>query len=351
MKAFEGSVLKKDDPIVRYMDQTSDLLVRDDIQHELEDKHTVNSYRNDVKQMLKDMEYYGAVLCVPSKIKDKLIGFMLLGEKKSEDAYSSEDILLFQTLAPQAAIAIKNAMTYDEIRKDLNKEHDRLEAVEKQLERSGRLASLGTLAAGVAHEIRNPLQALRLKAEGIAEKATDAAYVKDAADTVIKNTDRVLTITKEMLDLSRQRESEMKPFDVKGAVERIIKFVNTGDKVRVVQDLQPVPQVIGDENRISQVVINLVENAVKAMPQGGTLTVRTYSDGPNGCIEVSDTGVGIAQENMERIFDPFFTTHAESTGLGLSISYRIVREHGGSIKVKSEVGKGSVFTVSLPLGS
>lgn len=351
MKEFEGSTLKMNDTLVKFMDQRSDILVRDDIEHELEDQRIVNSYRKDVTQMLKDMEYYGAVLCVPSKIKDKLIGFLLLGEKKSQDAYSSEDILLFQTLAPQAAIAIKNAMTYDEIRQDLEKEHGRLETVEKQLERSERLASLGTLAAGVAHEIRNPLQALRLKAEGIAEKSGDASYVKDAADTVIRNTDRVLAITKEMLDLSKQKEPEKKPFNVNEMLESVLRFVNTGPKISMVKDLGQLPAITGDATRISQVVINLIENAVKAMPDGGTLTVRSYNDGTAACIEVADTGVGIPKDNLERIFDPFFTTHAESTGLGLAISYRIVREHGGSIKVKSEVGKGSIFTVSLPLSS
>ena len=351
MKEFKDTALQRENPIVKYFDQTENIIIKDDLIHELENKKVISSYRDTIKDIARQMDKYKAILCVPSKIKDKLIGFIMLSEKKSQDMYSSEDIMLFQTLAPQAAVAIKNAMSYDEIRKDLEKEHGKVEAIEKQLERSERLASLGTLAAGVAHEIRNPMQALRLKAEGIAEKADNPAYVKEASGDVIRNADRVLTITKEMLDLSKQTEAEKKPLNINDMLENVLRFIPAGNNIKLVKELNPVPQINGNANQLSQVAINIIQNAVKAMPKGGTLTIKTFKDDAGVNVEFSDTGEGIPKENLEKIFDPFFTTHAESTGLGLSISYKIVREHGGSIKVSSEAGKGSIFTVSLPLSS
>ena len=351
MKEFVGAVLKKDDPIVRRFDQTSDAIMKEDIAHEMENKKLTEDFRLLLTVTLKEMNSFRAVLCVPSKIKDRLIGFLMLSEKKSQDAYNSEDLMLFQTLAPQAATAIKNAMTYDEIRKDLEKEHEKVESISRHLERSERLASLGTLVAGVAHEVRNPLQALRLKAEGMLEKASDPAYVREGAETIIKNTDRVLSITKEMLDLSKTKAVEKSQVDVNEMIDGVLKLLAIKEPVRLKTELSPVAKIEGSYNQLSQVIINLVQNAVKAMPRGGELTVRTYMSDKFVNIEVADTGIGIPKENLKKIFEPFFTTYAESTGLGLSITNRIVTEFGGHIKVKSEEGKGSAFTVAFPLSS
>ncbi len=347
MKAQAGMVMAKNDPLIKYFDQTSNILMKEDLVHELGREKLTDDFRSSLHKLLKEMDKCSAVMCVPSKIKEKLIGLLMLADKKSQDAYSSEDISLLQTLAPQAAVAIKNAMTYDEIRKDLEAEHGKVEMIEQQLVKSQHLASLGTLAAGVAHEIRNPMQALRMKAEALAEKAADHPYIKEAAEVLIKNADRVLMITKEMLDLSKQKDVERKPVNVNETIESVTQFIQFRN-IKLFKELGDVPRVSGDPQQLSQVMINLIENAIKAMPHGGSIIIKTYSAGQDVNIDIIDTGIGITPENLVKIFDPFFTTHAESTGLGLSISYKIIREHGGSIKVKSEVGKGSTFTVSIP---
>ncbi len=348
MKGFRGLLLPKDDPLIKRLDQTEDVIIKEEFVRELENKQLISSVRNEIKDIIKQMTDFKAVLCVPSKIKGKLIGFIMLSDKKSQDAYSTEDLMLFATLAPQAAVAIKNAMTYDEIRKELEKEHGKVEAIEKQLERSERLASLGTLVAGVAHEIRNPMQALRLKAEGILEKADDPGYVKEAGDSVIKNADRILTITKEMLEMSKIKEPEKKPVNLIEIIENVLKLMPVKADIKLIKDLNPVLSVNGNAVQLSQVVINLAQNAIKAMPNGGTLTIKTFQEDNFAGFEVADTGIGIPKENLEKIFDPFFTTYAENTGLGLSISNKIITDHGGMMKVKSEAGKGSVFSVILP---
>jgi signal transduction histidine kinase len=348
MKEFMGRELSRSEDLVKFIDEKRDLLLKDDIIFELGQNKVPDPQKKFLQSVLTQMNALKAALAVPSKVGGFLIGFMFLSEKRSQDPYSMEDLLLFQTIAPEAAIAIKNAMTYDEIRKNLEKEHEKVESVEKQLERTERLASLGTLVAGVAHEIRNPMQALRMKAEGIQEKADNAGYVKEAGDSIVKNADRILAITKEMLDMSKVKEPEKKPVDLNGAVESVLQLLQVKNNIKLVKELNPVPAVNGSANQLSQVFINLFQNAVKAMPDGGLLTVRTFKEGDLVSLEVADTGIGIPKENLGKIFDPFFTTNADSTGLGLSISDRIVREHGGLIKVKTETGKGSVFTVVLP---
>jgi signal transduction histidine kinase len=346
MKEFKDAELAKTDNLVKYMDEKGDVLIKGEVAHEMENDQSLDTHRNFLRSILKQMNRFKAVLCVPSKIGDKLMGFILLSEKKSRDAYSTEDLMLFQTLAPQAAIAIKNAMTYDEIRKEFEKEHEKVATIEKQLERSARLASLGTVAAGVAHEIRNPLGMIQLKTDKLAIDQLNEESLKEFKASVTSNIERSTNIIRNMLDLAKSKDKVYSNVNLVGVIESALQFFPLSG-IKLVKELLPVPDINGNAEELKQVFVNLIDNAVKAMPNGGTLKIASRHEDNNVNIYVTDTGVGIPKEDFERIFDPFYSTRHEGTGLGLSITYRIVREHGASIRVESEVGKGSTFQLQF----
>jgi PAS domain S-box-containing protein len=232
-----------------------------------------------------------------------------------------------------------------------------------QLARAERLASVGLLAAGVAHEVNNPLSFvignLELIAAEIAKKLGETAG--EALQAMVRDAQlgaaRVRTIVRDLKTLSRVQEQRVASLDVRVPLEAAIAMARNEirHRARLVVDLQPVPSVAADEGRLAQVFLNLLVNAAHAIPEGATernevrVATRPHEDG-GACIEVADTGTGIAPEHVARIFDPFFTTKdlGAGTGLGLSICHGVVTDLGGRIDVDSVPGRGSTFRVVLP---
>lgn len=287
------------------------------------------------REPLHEVKLLNAALVVPCLLEDRLIGFFALGPKLSEDPYTDEDVRMLKTLANQVAITLDHTRSYEKIKADL-------EVAEMQLERSQRLASLGTLTAGVTHEIRNPLTVIRAETERLANQERNLEYLKQFRDLLLKHIDRIAGIIQRMLHLAKEKEKQEINVNLNEVIETTAQFF-TIDNVVIKKDLQPVPPIKGDPEALQEVFVNLIQNSLDAMPGKGELTLRTYKDDGHVVAEVSDTGKGIPEELREKIFDPFFSTRHEGVGLGLSIVYRIVREHGGSIKVESQVGKGSTF--------
>jgi two-component system NtrC family sensor kinase len=226
--------------------------------------------------------------------------------------------------------------------------------MEEQLRRSEKLASLGTLAAGVAHEINNPLTGILLYASILdSDKRLDPALLPDV-EKVITETQRCAGIVKDLLEFSRESLPEKETIALDAVLDEVATFFHQQPdfkNIAITNNYDSnLPLVSVDPSQIRQVFMNLVINAGHAMPHGGNLEISTYRsvDGKNAFVEIKDNGIGISDENLARIFDPFFTTKADGTGLGLSISYGIIENNGGKIQVKSRVGEGSSFTVMLP---
>jgi signal transduction histidine kinase len=232
----------------------------------------------------------------------------------------------------------------------------RLQSTQQQLIQSEKLASVGQLTAGIVHDVKNPLAVIK----GIAEELRDEPGLdpsfKDQMTVIRDNASRASTIVGDLLKFARQAKPEMKQRDMRESVEaaiRLTEYLARKGNVQVVKDV-PSRTVMAyyDAGQIEQVLINLIQNAIQAMPKGGTLRIN-LSQAPGAlAIAVEDTGTGIAPENLGRIFDPFFTTkkEGEGTGLGLSVSYGIISRHGGKIGVESKVGKGTTFTILMPVG-
>jgi two-component system, NtrC family, sensor kinase len=265
----------------------------------------------------------------------------------------------------------------------LAQQNQALREAQAALVQSEKLASLGRVAAGVAHEINNPiayvtnnlavlrrdmqaaLGALEAYRQG---RTADAARLEEEADVVyfqqhfartcdktLEGLQRVRDIVQNLRDFAHLDEAEFKEADLNAALAAALEILGHAAKqkdVRLETHFEPLPPVLGHAGKLNQVFLHLLENAVDACDRGGTVTARTRVEGGSEVVvEVQDTGCGIAAEHQARLFEPFFTTKpvGQGTGLGLSVSFGIIRDHGGRIEVESEVGKGSTFRVRLPV--
>jgi two-component system sensor histidine kinase HydH len=228
--------------------------------------------------------------------------------------------------------------------------------LQQEVERTKRLASLGSLAAGVAHEIRNPLSSVKGFATYFREKLKDSPQDRDTATTMIQEVERLDRVIGQLLEFARPSTLKIKPVRVTDLIRHSLKLIE-GDArtkgVEVKTDLPAnLPQAFVDADRMNQVLLNLYLNAIQAMDGGGVLQVTVSRDDSRKLttITVSDNGRGIEAADQERIFDPYFTTKSDGTGLGLAIVHKILDAHGGSIKVRSQKGAGTTVTMTLPDG-
>jgi len=231
-----------------------------------------------------------------------------------------------------------------------------LQETQDQLVQTEKLASIGQLAAGVAHEINNPLGSVLLYADILCKETPEEnEQQREDLQMIIREANRCKTIVNDLLNFSRQNEVLAKTIDLNAMLHDLAREQRKQEmylNVEILEDLDPaLPIIQADPLQLHQMFVNLMSNAAEAMPDGGELTLRTRSGPAPGfiAIEVQDTGAGIPEENMKRIFTPFFTTKpiGKGTGLGLAIIYGIVKMHRGQINVHSEVGKGTIFAITL----
>lgn len=296
---------------------------------------------------------YRMVAGIPLQLKGKVIGVLLVSDDRPEREFRADDLQLLEFFAAQAAVFIRNARLYQEIQ-------DRMEAqrqAEMQLIRSARLAAVGEMAAGVAHELNNPLTTVAGFIELVLEELPEGMSQRQDLELVMREAKRARGVVRRLLDFSRPGDNIRVSTDLNELVSEVLTLVQhlirtNGVELRV-QLREDLPWIPVDPNQIKQVLLNLVHNALQAMPRGGVLSVTTEPAERDGVkwltVAVEDSGAGIVPEDLERIFEPFFTTRpvGSGTGLGLSVSYGIITEHGGFIEVDSVPGEGSCFTVWL----
>jgi len=230
-----------------------------------------------------------------------------------------------------------------------------IRSLEKEVQRSERLASLGRMAAGIAHEIRNPLSSIKGFAQYFRNKFPPDSEDRNYAAVMADEVDRLNRVIQDLLNFARPQEPNLKPIDVPPLIRHALRLIQSDirDKdIRVTEDIPPDADftIAGDGDMLTQVFLNLFLNAIEAMQTGGRLGIALRKSREDMQIEISDNGDGIPPENLSRIFDPFFTSKKGGTGLGLAIVYRIVESHHGEIKVDSQPGKGSAFVLRFPLG-
>jgi len=227
------------------------------------------------------------------------------------------------------------------------------EKLEEELRRSERLASLGRLVTGVAHELRNPISVVRTTVQLMETEFKDTPAIDEYTSVIKEQVDRQNRIIQELLDFGRPGKNLVQPVSINSLLEKILTFTTPllqQNNIRLVKETnEHLPLIEADGERIKQVFVNLILNAVAAMPEGGILTIKGDRDEHNLYVEFTDTGCGIAPTDLPNIFDPFYTTWEGGTGLGLSISHQIIKSHGGIIEAANTDPHGATFRVTLPL--
>ncbi len=295
---------------------------------------------NDIRQAMGQMK---SGITVPLVGNDRVIGFLNLWDERVPEAFASDEIALVLEIAEQVAVVVENSKLYERMR-----ERDRL-------------AALGEMAAGLAHEIRNPLGAIKGATQCL-NPANITGEDREFMDVIVEEVNRLNGVVSAFLDYSRPLKQNFAPTDINDVVTRTIRLIQNEIPQRVKLEVQlheSLGRVDADAEQLKQVLINLVQNAVQALDEkGGHLTVRTdrqdrfseFRGSASETIEVHviDDGPGIPGDQQLNIFVPFFTTKQKGTGLGLAICQRIVKNHGGSVTVQSRIGEGAHFTIRLP---
>ena len=309
----------------------------------------------------------GSEMCVAIREGSRVLGIIDV-ESSSRNAFTQNDFIALESLAGILATVVTSADQYQrlqdtiyqlrETEMELNARMEAQRLAENRLVQAAKLAAVGEMAAGIAHELNNPLTSVTGFAELVMEDMPEESSSHADMALVIQEARRARDVVRRLLDFARQSESAHASASLNKVVEDIIalsRHLIHANGVELTLDLQEdLPWVLMDENQMKQVLLNLVHNALQAMPEGGQMqitTTRKQKIGREGVVvEVKDDGVGISPEDQIRIFEPFFTTKSNrgGTGLGLSVTYGIVTEHGGEIELNSEPGQGSTFKVWLP---
>jgi two-component system NtrC family sensor kinase len=331
--------IPKDDPLPQYLQKMGEIIIRE----ELAKGANIPS----LKDVVNKMSLLEAEATIPFISKGQLVGMMNLGYKFTKDIYSHEDIELLNTLANQTAIVIENARLYEDLKRS-----------KSYIRRADRLASLGTLTAGLAHEIRNPMVAIKTLTQLLPERLDDEEFRSQFLKIASGEVDRISSLVNELLDFARPSDPKWALEDINGILDGMILLISTATKKKLITIIKNyasnLPPAQIDREQIKQVILNMLLNAIDATPENGKITVKTRSfTKPGGepyvQIEFTDTGCGIPGEHIEDIFNPFFTTKNTGSGLGLSISNQIVQDHKGYIDVESQLEKGSSFFINLPV--
>jgi two-component system NtrC family sensor kinase len=260
---------------------------------------------------------------------------------------------LLGVLSSQTVIAIENAHLYS----DLETTNDQLKDSQHQLLIAAKMAAIGELAGGVAHEVNNPLQIILSRVQLMRMQNREATKIVQGLDLVEHNVHRISQIIRALLGFAgnNARDGEWGECDIRQALDQAMALVqHQFDKGLIEAEFtceESLPSIEGNVGELEQVFINLIINAQNAMPHGGQLKISSRREGDKIEVRFADTGVGISPELLERIFDPFFTTRSDEggTGLGLAVSYGIIERHQGQITVESTVGDGTTFIIRLPI--
>jgi signal transduction histidine kinase/HAMP domain-containing protein len=278
--------------------------------------------------------------------KEKILGVLRVSDKEGD--FVEEDSKILIILANHMAVAMENGELY----RDLQAKMEELRQTQEQLIQSAKLAAIGELASNVAHEINNPLTSIIGFTE-LSKEEDDITMIRKSLAIIEKESLRARDIVKQLLGFARKKPLQLTEVRINDVLREVVVLSASQarmSKVKISEEYGNVPATIGDVDQLKQVFLNIITNAVHAMPDGGTLTIKTSMQGEYIFMRIADTGHGIPSDVRSRIFEPFFSTKKEKgTGLGLSISYRIIQDHGGRIDVESEEGKGATFVIRLPV--
>ena len=318
--------------------------------------HVVNPQDNSlVDDQMRKLIIADEFVSIPLIVKNEVIGVLVADNAYSGRPITENSIEVLAMFAVQAAIAIENAQILQDLEdkvKELQNAYQELEKAQGMIIRNEKLAAIGEVSARLAHEIRNPLATIGGFAKSIQKKYDDRERTIRNANIIVDEVQRLEYILTNVLDFTKAGVPKKVAGDIKYLIHKTLSAMEANiisNGVVVVLDLaEDKLEADFDEAQIKQVLINVMQNSINAMPQGGAIEIRSYNLDDSVRIEIRDTGVGIPKQNLEEIFEPFFTTRGNGTGLGLSISHRIIQNHGGTFQISSKEGVGTTVTINLP---
>lgn len=369
LKSFYGKYKKRDNKIdqgsnlIQYMESTDEIISSDNV-----------NINNTIQKELKEIDAY---ICIPIKFEHKLKAFMVIAEKESVGGYLQEELGILSTMANQLAVAIENSLKYKEItelnlnlEKKVEEKTKELKEAQLQLLHNEKLASLGQLAAGVAHEIRNPAVAVSNCFEVLGKRI---AKIKDNKitfneaypdlDKFIKQGEtslkRIQNIVRSLLGFSCKNNEGLNHVDIHQGIDDTLIMLEYQIKngIQIHKEYGDIGKIKADLQQLNQVFMNICNNAIYAIEAKrkkkidcGNIWIKTFRNGEYIIIEIKDDGIGIPANVQNKIFEPFFTTKdvGEGTGLGLHICYKIIKEHQGHIEIKSKENEGTTIAIKLP---
>jgi signal transduction histidine kinase len=284
------------------------------------------------------------MLDIPLTVADEMIGLLRIYLTGKRD-FSEDELGFMVSIGEQCACAINKARLIE----NQKARYDHL-AIHTE-----KMSALGRMAAGIAHEINNPLAGILLFSSNLSKKVSQNGPLKEGLDVIIRETVRCKSIIQELLEFSRDREPQKELINVNTVVEKALKILENEFRLHHIQIGKhlsgQMQQTLLDENQIEQVFVNLLLNAVQAIAEKGTITISSRMDveRKKALVEIADTGSGISAENIPKIFEPFFSTKPKGTGLGLAVSYAIVKNHEGDINAFSKPGEGTCFVLEFPI--
>jgi signal transduction histidine kinase len=263
-------------------------------------------------------------------------------------------VLVFQPLRNRTQQAIdrlffKGSYYYQKTISDLSAENLKLY---RGLLQADKLAALGTIAAGMAHEIKNPLAALKGLTQVLPENLEEPEFIRKYCEIVPRQLDRINGIVENLLEFGQPKELTVTEVQMDKLIDEVLSLLESKcrqSKIEVVKEFSALPPFPADAERLLQALMNVILNAVQAMPRGGVLSIKAKSNQVMLIVEITDSGGGIAAEKLSNIFDPFYTTKEGGAGMGLAVTYRIIKEHAGGIEVESKIGGGTTFRICLPI--
>ncbi len=314
-----------------------------------------------VSPILKEKLSLHSLVVIPLLAREKALGAIAADFVDPNKNITKEALDSVMVFAQQAGLAIHNAFMYQELKtfsqqmeEKIQKTTADLRKTEAQLIRSEKLAALGQLAAGIAHEIRNPLTSINILIHSLTENFSSEDSHREDLKVIEEEIDRINEILDRFLRFAKPAPPLLEKTEVATIFEETLQLLRPRMEkqgVQIEKEFHALPMILMDREQMKQVALNLLLNAVQAMPSGGTLAMRGQNsrDGQWVTISVQDSGVGIPEEDINKLFDPFFSTREGGIGLGLSIAHRIIDQHQGKIEVESTPGTGTLFTIWLPI--
>jgi signal transduction histidine kinase/CheY-like chemotaxis protein len=346
--SLKGKIhLSNDSPPIKYLIEKNSCLTADDIDR-------LPTFRALWKREKEELQKLDAAVLVPLKAQETVVGILVLGSRKSDETYTSDDIDLLSTLANQAATAVRNAQLYEKSKQAYRE----LEEAQERLIRSERLKAIGEMSSGIAHDFNNILTSILGRAELSLDKTQDE-HMKHSLELIEQSALDAAKIVRRLQDFARVRtDRDFEAVDLNEIIQNTLEMVKPqldekreafDSKIELELNLGEIGLIEGSTVELKESFLNIFVNAIESMPQGGKLTVETKRDSNSTIVYITDTGAGMTNEVSKRIFEPFFTTKgSQGLGMGLSVVYGTISRHNGRITVSSELGKGSTFAIKFP---